>query len=380
MTDRLDVRPVRSRRELKQFIHLPWRIYRDWPLWVPPLIGEMKKTFNPRRNPFFEHGWIEPTLAWRNGRAVGRIAVIVNHLHNEVHQDKTAFWGFFEAEDDPEVFKALFDHAAEELSSRGYDRMWGPMNPSINSECGFLVEPFDLPPVLLMPYNPPYYPQHTEALGHRKCQDLLGYWIDDPFERANSEPIQRLRRMAKVARRKLPHVTVRTLDRRRLDEDTASLNALFNKAREHNWGFVPLTDEEFRERVREMRMIVDPEFMYLAEADGKVIGCLMGLPDINPILKKCNGRLLPLGWLHFLLGRRKCKGARLFGSALLPEYRQSGALALLFDMLTEKHPDLGYSPLECSWIAESNQRNLDTLTHLLALEPHKRYRVYTRDI
>lgn len=370
-----DVRPVATRRDLRRFVRLPWRIYGPSSPWVPPLVSTMEETLDPARNPFFEHAEATLYLAWRQGRPVGRIAAIVNYLHNTYHGETTGFWGFFEAEDDPAIARALLEAAATDLRQRGMTQMHGPFNPSINAECGFLVDGFDLPPVVLMPYNPPYYPEHAEAAGQRKLKDLFAYFASR--ENAQGDEAARIARLADAVRKRNPDVTIRSLDMTHYEAETKAVNDLFNAARRDNWGFVPVTDAEFAQTAREMKAVVDPDYIFLAEDKGKLVACTLAVPDINPILKKCNGRLWPFGWLHFLLGRRRRGRARVFGIATLPAYRNRGITVLLLDHCLREGQRLGYHTAELSWVAEDNLPSMKTIEHAFGLEPYKRYRVYT---
>jgi ribosomal protein S18 acetylase RimI-like enzyme len=380
VAEAIDVRPAATRRERKQFVRLPWQIYGDDPNWVPPLIGQMESTLDPRENPFFEHAEATYYLAWQYGRPVGRIAAIVNFLHNTYHGETTGFWGFFEAQRDPKVVRALLDQVADDLRQRGMTEMRGPMNPSINAECGMLIDGFDKMPAILMPYNPSYYPELIEDAGQRKLIDLYAYLILAKNAGCEEENIQRLQRLADAVRRRHPSITVRSLDMARYEQEAEGLNDLFNAARRDNWGFVPVTDEEFAQAAGEMKSLIDPEYVFLAHDGEKLVGCLLSLPDINPVLKKCNGRLLPFGWLRLLLGKRRIRRCRVFGAAVLPEYRNHGVAALLFDHIVREGHRLGYEAAEMSWVAENNARSAHSLEAAFNVEPYKRYRIYTAEL
>lgn len=377
MAEAIDVRPVGSQRELEQFIRLPWTLYGSDPYWVPPLLSAMRRLLDTEKNPFFEHAEATYYLAWQYGRPVGRIASIVNFLHNTYQGETTGFWGFFESERDPKIFRALFDRVADDLRERGMTEMRGPMNPSINGECGMLIEGFDLMPSMLMPYNPPYYPELLEELGQQKLIDLYAYFILTANAGDGRENIQRLDRLAKAVRRRHPSLSLRTVDMANYEAEAAKLNDLFNAARRDNWGFVPVTDTEFAAIASDMKSVIDPRFIFIAEDDGQRVGCLMSIPDLNPILKKCNGRLLPFGWLRILLGKRKVRRCRVFGAATLPSHRNRGITALLFDHIVKEARRLGYEAAEMSWVAEGNRRSAGSLESAFDVEPYKRYRIYT---
>jgi len=376
----IEVRPAESRRERRLFLRLPWRLYRGDPLWVPPLLSSVARTLDPRHNPFYEHAESRLYLAWRGGRPVGRIVATLNHLHNQRYGDRVGFWGFLETEQDPAITAALLDRAADDLRSHGMTEMRGPFNPSVNAECGLLVEGFDRPPSLMMPYNPPFYPEFVEQAGHRKHQDLLAYYLDHDMVAPGTEARERLERIERLVKRRHPELAVRTLDMRRFEAEVVALGELFNLAREHNWAFVPATPAEMRQMAREIKPIVLPECVVMAEIGGKLAGCTMGLPDVGPLLKKANGRLLPFGWLHLLLGRRRLDAMRIFGAAVHPDFRNLGIIPVLFLQYLRNTKRLGFRWGELSWVAESNLASMRTLEAAFKPRLYKRYRVYEKPL
>ncbi|NQT87511.1 GNAT family N-acetyltransferase [bacterium] len=376
MAGPIEVREAESPRERRQFIRFPWTLYGSDPFWVPPLIRSVKRALDPQRDPFFDHAEMRLFLAWRDGEIVGRIASIVNYLHNNYHVDKMGFWGFFETAPDPDVARALLDAAADELRAHGLDEMSGPFNPSINAECGMLVDGFNLPPVALMPYNPAYYPDLVEAAGHTKLKDLYAYLVVDEQVGADRKTRQRLDRIAQRVRQRHPDITVRPLDMSVYEEEVGRLGDLFNAARRDNWGFVPTTDEEIRQMAADMKPILIPELVLVAERRGKPIGCMMSIPDINPLLKKCNGRLFPFGWFHLLMGRRTIHRMRIFGAAVHPEHRNLGVIPLLFVHYVEAGLRLGMDVGELSWVCEDNTQSIRTLEAAFKPNLYKRYRIY----
>ncbi len=377
---RTSVRQVDGSRERKEFVRFPWAIYRDDPNWVPPLRTAANRQLDPARSPFFEHAEARLYLAWRDERPVGRIAAIVNHLHNSYHEDQRGFWGFFETENDAGTAGALLEAAAADLRDHGMAEMQGPFNPSVNAECGLLIEGFDSPPALMMPYNKPYYPRLVAEAGHEKEQDLLAYDARAEEFLQNEEVRSRLARLAKVVKRRHPDISVRPLDRKNYRPDVLALGRIFNAARENNWAYVPTTDAEMQEMARDMKQVVDPGLILIAEVKGEPAGCIIALPDLSPLLKKMNGRLLPFGWLHLLLGRKNIRRMRVFGAACLPAYRNLGVTALLFHQFTENAIRAGYESAEISWVAEDNTKSAETI--IAAIQPtlYKRYRVYRRDL
>ncbi len=369
-----------SRRERRLFLRLPWRLYARDPNWVPPLLSALDRQLDPRRHPFFEHADARLYIAWSGGRPIGRIAAIINHLHNKFHGDRMGFFGYFESERDPAVAVALFDRVAADLREHGLTAMSGPFNPSINGECGLLVEGFDSPPVCLMPYNPPWYLDLVEAAGLRPLKELYAYHLTGEEMAPDRRPRQRLQRIAEAVARRQPELVVRSLDMRRYDADVVALGKLFNAARRGNWGFVPATDAELRLMAREMKPIVRPELILVAELRGEPVGCLIALPDVNLVLRKIHGRLLPFGWLRLLRFERQVRSIRVFGVACLPEYRNLGITPLLFERFIERGLRLGCEEAELSWVAEDNQSSVRTIEAAFEPRRYKRYRIYGREL
>lgn len=372
----VQVREVATRSDRRAFLRLPWRLYRGDPNWVPPLLSSVGRILDAKRNPFYQHAESRLYLAWRGRRPVGRVIATVDRLYNDYHHETMGFWGFFECENDPEAARALLGQAAADLRARGMTQTMGPMNPSINGECGILIEGFGMPPVILMPYNPTYYPALIVQAGLEKVKDLYAYLLLSKNVTGDSEQLQRIERLNKLIHRRHPTLRVRTLDKANYEADVIALGQLFNTVRKDNWGFVPMTEAEISVLAHEMKPVIDPQMVFVAELDGKLVGCLLALPDINPLLKKCNGRLLPFGWLKLLLGRRSVHKLRVFGSAALEEHRYIGIIPLLFGEVIRIGHQRGYTHAELSWVAEGNLRPILTIEQSLKPELYKRYRVY----
>jgi len=378
VSDSVEVRQVGGGRERKVFLRLPWQIYGAHPQWVPPLLSAVDRMLDPARNPFFEHGEVALFLAWRGDTPVGRIAAIVDRGHIDYHHEQIGFWGFFECQNDPDAANALFTAAAAHLRTRGMAEMRGPFNPSINSECGLLVEGFDSMPFVLMPYNPPYYIDLIEAAGLTGHMDLYAFHVRNDQVAPKLPTIKRFERLAAAIRSRHPGLSVRTIDMSRFEDEVLVFGRLFNTARRENWGFVPMTDAEIRAMAREMKPIVDPDLVIACELDGEPVGCIMGIPDLSPALKKMNGRLFPFGWLQFLLGKRRVHAARVFGAGTLPEYRHAGVTVLLIIEFIHRSLYAGYDEGEISWVAHSNIRSLGVIEKAIQLHRYKTYRIYAR--
>lgn len=367
------VEPVASRRDLREFIDLPYRLHRADPIWVPPLRMEQKSLLDRAHHPFWKHAEGEYFLARREGRVVGRIAAIVDRRHNEFHEDRVGFWGFFECEDDVDAARPLFEAAESWLRERGRDASRGPVNPSMNETCGLLIEGFDRPPAVQMAHNPEYYARLVTWCGYAKAMDLLQLlvhrkWVD----------FTRLNRIAEIVRKRVT-VTIRSLELARFDEEIAIVKDLYNRCWERNWGFVPLTDEEFDHAAKQFRPIVVPSLAHVAEMDGRPVGFCLGVPDVNRILKGLNGRLLPFGWLKILRGIRKLDACRVIILGVLPELQKSGLGALLYLNIIEEGPRGGTPEAEMGWVLETNTPMLKPLLEFGGRVIH-RYRIYQKPL
>ena len=367
----VEIVPVSDGRGLNRFIAFTYRHYRGDPLWVPQLRMDVRTLLSPKKNPFWQHAAAAYFLATAGDRTVGRIAAVTNEAHNREHGDRVGFYGFFESVNDQGVADALFDAAATWLRARGHDTMRGPMNPSVNDDCGLLVDGFDTPPTVMMPHNPRYYPALHDAAGLRKAKDLLAY------ENATSKMPERLARGARlVAERK--GITIRRLDMKRFAQEVELVKRLYNEAWEKNWGYVPLTDEEIDHLARQLKPVVVPDLICFAEQGGKVIGFAVALPDLNVALKhNPSGRLygLPLILWH----ARKIARARILLLGALPAYRHTGVDALMYQWIWEKGNAHGIYWGEAGWVLEDNAPMNNALLRI-GFRVYKTYRIYDRPL
>jgi len=368
------VRPVQTRRQKKEFLEFPWKLYRDDPNWVPPLRRQQAELVGYRRHPFYEVNQARTFLAYRNGEVVGRIAAILNQGHIEEFSERRGFFGFFECADSRQAADALFDAARAWLAKRDVHKVRGPANPSVNYELGTLVEGFDSPPTFMMTYNPPYYPRLIEGHGFRKTQDLYAYWghvsQHAALEKKWRGHIERIKEYCDVR--------IRELDKSRFLEDVEAFLHVFNRSLKHHWGFVPMTPAEIRHGARGLRWLIVPELALGAEIDGKLVGAVFALPDYNPRIKKIDGRLFPLGFLRLLRNKTAIKKARLLSANVLPEYQLYGIGIVLADSLVPKALEWGMKEAEFSWVAESNTFSRG-LIEKLGAKRIKTYRVYDLD-
>lgn len=372
----LRVAPVHSKAELRRFLNLPWRLYAGDPCWVPPLRRQVSGLLD-RRHPFYADGAAdrEVFLAWRGGRPVGRVVAIRNTAHNRFHSDLAGFFGFFECEDDPAVAHALLESAAGWLGRQGCDRMIGPVSPSTNYECGLLVSGFDVPPAVMMPYNPPRYAELLEMWGLRKARDLLAY-------RSPVHPgsLERLEKLAARTREREPGLATRPVDLRNFHEEIALVLSIYNRAWEKNWGFVPASEAESHYLAGEIKDAVDPELLRIATIAGEPVGFLLALPDVNPVLSVLDGSLNnPLKLVRAFFTARRREGLRLLTMGVVAEYRLRGIEGVMFHEGLRAALERGYRWCEYSWILEENELAKRTVRLMNARES-QRYRIYERDL
>jgi len=371
------IRRVENDQDKMRFIKLPWEIYRDDPNWVPPLIFDVRNNLNPQKNPFFKHSEIEFYLAEKDGKLVGRIAAIKNDNHNNFYKDKAGFFGFFETIDDEEVSDLLLDAACDWCKNKGFDTIIGPVNPSTNDECGLLIDGFDSPPVFLMTYNPKHYAKKIEDFGFEKAKDLYAYDIESQV--INDEKVMaKLERMADLMAKR-SGVTLRKVNMKDLISEVRKIEDVYNSAWEDNWGFVPLTTDEFDYMAASLKAVVNPDLVMFAEIDGKPVGFSLSLPDFNQVLKKMNGRLLPFGIFKLLTGKKKINNLRVIIMGVKPEYQKKGIDSLFYLETIKAGNRGGYRGAEISWVLEDNMPMRMTAEKLGA-KIYKTYRIYQKNL
>lgn len=369
------IRQVTSKADLKAFIRLPWRLYAHDPNWVPPLLYLQRQQFSPQHNPFFAHADVRLFLAERAGQVVGRVSAQIDYEHNRYHGERTGFFGFFEAENDPALARALLGAAEDWLAGRGMDRIRGPLSFSMNGEVGLLIEGYDWPPTVLMPYSPPYYRDLVERCGYVKCKDLFAWRYD------GTEIPERAKRMVE-ALRQMPEVKVRTAEMRCFNEEVRTILDIVNSAWSDNWGFVPVTETEAQKLAHGLRLIVDPNVVLLAEVNGTPAATLVSLPNLNEAIHDLNGRLFPFGFLK-LLWRLKVRGltsGRLILMGVKKEYRTrryAGLAYLLCAELYRRAKTRGYEWAEFSWTLEDN-RLINAMIEHIGCRHYKTYRLYEK--
>jgi GNAT superfamily N-acetyltransferase len=374
----ITVTKVVSRPERDAFIKFPWRIYRNDPAWVPPLLIERKEFLDREKHPFLEHGQADFFLARRGAEIVGRIAASDDPKYNALHGSNVGCFGMFESIDDQEVANALFGAAADWLRSLGRDEIMGPIDYSTNYLCALLIEGFEHPPMLLTSHNPRYYSRLIEGWGFAKVMDFFAWWFAHPANAA-----ARLRRLAGALKKRPEKVTFRQGNLRDLPSEARSIRAIYNQAWEKNWGFVPFSEKEFAYMTKEMKPLLLPDLIWLAEIGSEPVGFILCVPDINVALKKIDGRLttfgLPIGLAKLLYQKSRIKTVRLVALGVVPKYRRHGIAEMLVLHIIEnamlKRGFIG----ECSLILENNVM-MNRFLEAIGAEKYKTYRVYRRSL
>jgi ribosomal protein S18 acetylase RimI-like enzyme len=377
MTRSVHVIPLsRSAADVRRFLKVSYRIYRDEPCWVAPLLIDSMKVLSDA-NPFFEHAEMQLWIANQDGKDVGRIAGIVDRLHNERHHDHAAYFGFFESIHDPEVSGALFKTVLDWTEQKGLLRVLGPMNPSGNDECGLLVDGFDRPPVFMMPYNPSYYEALVLQAGFRKLKNLLAYFID-----LADSPMDRLDRLMNRFRHRQQALTIRPIRRRDLERDLAKVKEVYNQAWEQNWGFVPMTDREISFMAARLKPLFYEGLVWLAETEAEPVGFLLAMPDYNQAIKPLRGRLLTpnlLRFIPYLLHRKIPFMARVIVLGVKPDYRARGIESMMLAEGLKVGFKAGFRAAEASWVLEDNVMSR-RVTETFGGKPYKTYRLYAQEI
>ncbi len=366
----IEVLPVKSKSDLMKFIKLPWKIYKDNPYWVPPLIMDRKKLLNKKSNPFFQHGDAEFFLSYKNGELVGRIAAIRNDLHNKYHKDKVGFFGFFESINDQSVADALFDKAKLWLKERGFNTMRGPANPSSNDEYGMLIEGFDDPPRLLMNYNPEYYISLCENYGLKKAKDLYAYKLTSE----NVFKSDKVRRVAELAAKR-SGIKISSLNLKDFKNELNKVKYIYNKAWAPNWGFVPMTDQEIDHMAKDLKPLVEPSLVLFGEIKNQLVGFALTLPDYNQIFKEMNGRLFPFNFLKLWTKRKNITWSRIITLGIIPEFQKKGLDAVFYWEIVNRANKIGINLGEASWILEDNEM-MNRGAEALNAEIYKKYRIW----
>lgn len=371
------VERVTTPEQLEAFLELPYRLHKGDPNFVPPLYMERRDFLDPEKNPFFEHAEVLLFLAKQENRVVGRMAVVEDRNYNAFHDEKVGWFGMYEAEDDEEIASALFAEAKAWVRSRGLTSLQGPANFSSNHDWGLLVDGFDAPPVVSMPYNPPYYVRHLETVGLSKVKDLFAFWMQ-----ADVDPPEKVVRIAEKVRAK-EGIVVRPVNFKDFAAELERIKDIYNSAWEKNWGFVPVTEKEFYHIAKDMKTFAVQDLVLIAEVKGEPVAFSMTLPDLNQAIAKVGGRLttfgLPIGLLKLLWNTRKIDRARLITLGVKEPYRKRGIDAILYLDTLRAAKKLGYKGGEISWTLEDNVL-VNRSIEMMGGKRYKTYRVYGTEV
>ncbi len=370
----LKIIPVDTNRQLKSFIMLPFELYKNEPNWVPPLIMDQKNFFNPKKNPYYQHSEVKLFLAEKDGKVVGRISAQSNTQHNKEHNENIGFFGFFECIDEQETANALFEAAYEWNRYRGFTSMRGPLNFSVNQECGLLVDGFDTPPMVMMLHNHRYYQKLYENWGLTKTMDLYAYLSE------RSEMPERIEKMVDILTKRYK-VQIRSLSRnkKQMKKDIETVFEIYTKAWEYNWGNVPMTKAEFDHIVKELLPIADPDLVFFAEIEGKHAGFSLALPNYNEVLKVMNGRVNPITLFKAMRAKKHISSARVITMGIVKEFQGRGIDSIFHYHSYKNGLPKGYFKGEFSWVLESNLPMMHVAEKLDA-KIYKTYRLYDKAI
>jgi GNAT superfamily N-acetyltransferase len=386
MTQSVEIRKVESKKDFRAFFKFPWKLYRDDPNWVPPLLSMRRELLDKQHNPSWEYLEGEYFVAWRGDEPVGTITAVINHRHNQFHDENIAWFGFFETINEPQVAYTLLDTAYQWAKANGCTAIRGPQSFTTHEECGLLIDGFT-PPVILMPYNPPYYQALVEGAGFHKVMDVYSLYYDHTPEEheklGNAKRIEKI--TARIARQH--NARVRTFDNKRRKQDFQLFKELYNTAWIANWGFTPMTDKELDALIKSLGMFLDPRTAWFVEVDEKPVGFMLAVQDLNIILKRAGARPGTPEWITLVKAlwhwkiRPKADVLRVPLMGILPEHRNKGLDVLMYSELRNvlSDPNLPYRALDCGWILETNQDMLGTLISI-GMRIYKTHRFYEKTI
>lgn len=366
---------VNSKKELGTFIDFPHDLYKDDPNYVPELFIAQRDLLT--KHPFHKHNVLQCFLAYDGDKVIGRIAAILNNAHNEYNKRNDGFWGFFDCINDQETADSLFTAATQWLKDKGVDqKIIGPVNFSTNEACGLLIKGFDSPPMLMMTYNYPYYADLIEKAGYEKQIDLIAWhWDGDGYDDKSIRLLGALQE-----RLKRSNVVIRKVDLKNFKSEVEKVREVYNSAWDQNSGFVPFTDAEFDWLAKDLKLILDENFVYVAEQNNKIVGFGLALPNYNEIFKKIKrGRLLPTGIFKLLLGKKNIQSIRIYALGVVDGYRKMGIEACLYGSIIKEYRERGLKHAEAGWTLENNVMINEAIKAIKG-DPYKTYRIYEKDI
>lgn len=377
-SEEMDIRiqVVNCKKEMEQFILFPRELYKSDRNFIFEPIS-LQKEFFSEKNPFFKHSSARFFIAMSDDRVVGRIASIVNTVHNEVYHEKIGFFGFFEVVEHYEVVKQLLDAVVNAHRKSGFEIISGPTNFTTNDSCGMLLSGFDKPPVVMMPYNKAYYNRFLDQYGFRKETDLSSYFLDDKIlaSPAFTKIVERIKRKLDAK-----GIVIRNINYKDLDNELISACEVYNQSNKDNYGFIPLTQEEFRHTGQQFRQFVPEDMLLLAEKDKQLIGFQASIPDLNLVFSHIrSGRLYPFGFLKYLWYKRKVKSARILILGVIEEYRNMGIDIVLYKTNQENLAQRGIHQVEAGYVMENNHK-MHSILRKIGAKKIKEYRMYRLDL
>jgi len=370
---------VNDNKTWNQFFQLPFRVFKNDPRWVPPLLSEQKHLFEKHKNPFFKHCLYKAWLVLENDQPVGRVVAFIDTLYNSINNANAGFIGFFDCINEQEAAVRLFDISRQWLKQNGMNIFFGPMNFSIGNECGVQLTGFEFPPLIQMNYTPSYYQSLFENAGFSKEHDLYAYRMTAEEVRRRDDFLHRLEQLGNKALEK-QGVTLRTINFRNYEKELDNIHLLYNECMQDNWGFVPATFEEILYSSKSLKQIADKELVFFAEVKGEVIGCSVSIPDVNQAMRHVkNGKLFPTGFIKLLYYLKKINGFRLVFIGVKKDHRFKGLDALFYYHTMRKGIERGYDSAELSWISEDN-KNLIKIVEKIGAVRYKTYRMYKKEL
>lgn len=375
----IDITIADTRRGEGEFLEFPYSLYKDEPMWRAPLRFERKEQFSPKKNPTLNSISRQLFLAKHAGEIVGRIAAFINHAHQSHHNDGAGHFGYFDCEADPEVGAALLKSAQEWLIAQGCKKMVGPAQWSVNEECGLLIDGFDTPPVVMMPYGRADYQAMFETAGFSKATDMYAFQADLNAGYPRPKQTQMMMRLAQ----RDPDIVVRPMHSRNFMDEVQLVMDIFNDAWSENWGFVPFSPEQIEHMAKEIRPLMFKEGLWVGEIQGEPVAYIWMIPDLNEAVAGLDGKLLPFGWAT-LVNRLKIKGvkqARIPLMGLRKEWHNTrkglAIVAQLCESVFEAGRKKGFTHCELSWILEDNAAMV-RICEQASAKAYKTYRMYEK--
>jgi GNAT superfamily N-acetyltransferase len=365
------VEPVTTNKQQQDFLQLPWTIYKNTPAWIPPLRQNQKELVGFAKHPFYDDAKAQAFIAYQNGKPVGRVHAIMHYPFFRRYKERRGYFGFFESIDDTAVARALFQAAKDWLAASDVHAMRGPINPSLNYECGLLLDAFDKPPTFMMTYNQPYYARLVEDFGFTKVQDLYSFY--GRVEMLSGLD-QKLAFVVRECTRRFD-IKLRRLNKKNFVNEVKMFLDIYNQSLVGTWGFTPMSEKEIEHAAESMRYLIVPEMTTVAEIGGRPVGAVFGLLDYNPRIKAIDGRLFPFGFLRLLWNKRAIKKVRLISTNVIPEYQRWGLGVVLLSRLVPESLAWGIQEAEFSWVLESNSLSNQSLRRGGAIQD-KTYRLY----